>query len=239
MRNQPLYRSVAEQIERKIFMGDYDANEPLPSEPQLEKQFQVSRITVRQAISLLKQRGLIKTHSGKGTVIRKEVVERESLGVRGFINDLIYYSARTEYTPIDTTLVKPDKHVGSALGVPSDGYVVRMTGVRRLNSAPPFVAEEFYCTEKIAQGIENKNLYPNSVFRIVEEQHSIKITEVRQEMYSSKADSFSQKHLDIPHNHCVLNAIRYYRSHSGDIIIVTRSRYDTSSFRYVTTLFSD
>lgn len=69
--NRPLYIQVMGIIKDRILHGVYQVDSNIPSEPQLEQEFQVSKITVRNAIKALVQEGYLETSSGKGTrVIR-------------------------------------------------------------------------------------------------------------------------------------------------------------------------
>jgi len=60
----------------------------LPSEPNLAKRYGVSRGTVKQALDLLEQRGLIYRHQGKGTFIAEPRILRSGLNVPSFSEDI-------------------------------------------------------------------------------------------------------------------------------------------------------
>ena len=65
----PVYRTVYHDLKASIKDGIYPVGTLLPTEPELEKQFGVSRVTVRKAVSLLAAEGYIKATQGKGTVV--------------------------------------------------------------------------------------------------------------------------------------------------------------------------
>ncbi|HHD2751332.1 TPA: GntR family transcriptional regulator [Clostridium perfringens] len=64
-----LYTFVYDELYKMIINGKYPINSKLPSEPQLAKRFGVSRMTLRQALSLLQDDGLVKNIHGKGNFI--------------------------------------------------------------------------------------------------------------------------------------------------------------------------
>lgn len=66
----PLYIQLAAELEEAIYNKEYNDGEKLPSENQLCKQYSVSRITVRQALSKLEQKNLVYSVHGKGTFVR-------------------------------------------------------------------------------------------------------------------------------------------------------------------------
>ena len=64
-----LYTSVYDKLYKMIIDGEYPLNSKLPSEPELAKSFGVSRMTLRQALALLQDDGLVKNIRGKGNFI--------------------------------------------------------------------------------------------------------------------------------------------------------------------------
>lgn len=64
-----LYEQVVEQIKNMIVQGIYKKGDLLPSEKELIEMTGVSRITVREALRLLNEAGVIETHKGKGSFV--------------------------------------------------------------------------------------------------------------------------------------------------------------------------
>jgi GntR family transcriptional repressor for pyruvate dehydrogenase complex len=55
---------IAEQIERSISTGEFKEGSPMPSEKELSERFGVGRPSVRQALFILQQQGLVEISSG-------------------------------------------------------------------------------------------------------------------------------------------------------------------------------
>jgi GntR family transcriptional regulator len=66
----PFYFQLAEQLEREIVSGRWQAGVRLPSELDLCSHFGVSRTTVRQALTRLAQGGLVSRQKGRGTFVQ-------------------------------------------------------------------------------------------------------------------------------------------------------------------------
>ena len=66
---QVAYKKVYEALRERIADKTYDVGAFLPPEPELEKQFGVSRTTVRRAIGLLVQDGFLSVKQGSGTSV--------------------------------------------------------------------------------------------------------------------------------------------------------------------------
>lgn len=65
----PLYYSIMEILKDSIINGIYPIGTLLPTENELEKKFNVSKITIRKAIELLENDGYVTKKSGKGTTV--------------------------------------------------------------------------------------------------------------------------------------------------------------------------
>lgn len=76
MPENPKHRDISRRLRADIAAGRYVAGARLPSEPQLVKQFGVSRPTVARALLDLQNEGLIERRAGSGTYVRGAVPER-------------------------------------------------------------------------------------------------------------------------------------------------------------------
>lgn len=90
------YVSVYNKLFKMITEGTFPIDCRLPSEPDLAKELGISRTTLRQALALLQDDGLIKNIHGKGNFIIKPV-EEKSVGLEK-IGNIIYKSIQA---PID------------------------------------------------------------------------------------------------------------------------------------------
>jgi GntR family transcriptional repressor for pyruvate dehydrogenase complex len=64
-----LYEQIVRQIEESILKGVLKPGDQLPAEPELAQQFNVSRTAVREAVKVLREKGLVEAYSGRGTFI--------------------------------------------------------------------------------------------------------------------------------------------------------------------------
>ncbi|QFZ21576.1 GntR family transcriptional regulator [Saccharothrix syringae] len=73
----PAYAQIANDYRTKIIDGTLPAGAKLPSESELMSRYGVSRVVARQAIGVLRNEGLVDSHSGKGSFVRpRQRVER-------------------------------------------------------------------------------------------------------------------------------------------------------------------
>jgi GntR family transcriptional regulator len=64
------YLRLYEILRDKIASGEYGVGEQIPTEREIEELFGVSRITIRHALRLLQEQGLVERRPGKGTFVR-------------------------------------------------------------------------------------------------------------------------------------------------------------------------
>ncbi|MFR8548720.1 MAG: FadR/GntR family transcriptional regulator [Lachnospiraceae bacterium] len=73
-----LYEQIADTLESWILANGYTEDGKLPSEQALADEFGVSRNVIREALKLLKERGLVESRNGTGSYITKPAAENLS-----------------------------------------------------------------------------------------------------------------------------------------------------------------
>lgn len=73
---------VASKLRQQIMLGKYQPNEKLPIEPELMKAFGVGRSSIREAIKILTNSGLLRVQQGVGTFVETQGESREPLSQR-------------------------------------------------------------------------------------------------------------------------------------------------------------
>jgi DNA-binding GntR family transcriptional regulator len=68
-RKSSRYRDIATKLQRDIRLGRYDIGKLLPTETELMAQHSASRQTVREALRILNDQGLIVRRAGLGSVV--------------------------------------------------------------------------------------------------------------------------------------------------------------------------
>lgn len=68
----PLYRQLADLLRAAVQDGTYPAGSKLPSEATLQQEHGLARDTVRAAIGILRDEGLVVTLPGRGTFVKPQ-----------------------------------------------------------------------------------------------------------------------------------------------------------------------
>ncbi len=94
-----LYEYVAESLEKVIVQSAKD--EKLPSEQELAERFNVSKSVIREALTVLKDRGLVQSRNGDGSYVSKPNTET----VVGAVSRIIKTSSINDQSIHDTRLI--------------------------------------------------------------------------------------------------------------------------------------
>lgn len=83
------YHRIADDIQHRITAGELLPGSVLPSEVSLAAEFGVARGTVREAVSLLRERGLVATEPGRGSVVQRASVVADPAGELDRVRSLV------------------------------------------------------------------------------------------------------------------------------------------------------
>jgi DNA-binding GntR family transcriptional regulator len=88
--HDPLYVQLANVLRQRIVSGELKHLDPLPSEDRLKDEFGISRDTVRRAMNLLRNEGLVFTVPQRGTFVGpRPALERHDSRVYQGLHNLI------------------------------------------------------------------------------------------------------------------------------------------------------
>jgi len=130
---EPLYEQLASRLGSQIESGELPAGAQLESEAELIAKYGVSRITVRQAIAVLRKQGKLMARRGKGTFVAEKVVSQRLDTLQGF-----YDALRSQGLEPQLQLLEFSPHAGSRdLGRPSEAELpVRLKRLYSIDDQP-------------------------------------------------------------------------------------------------------
>ena len=160
----PMHHQLYCHIKDQIVKGILTPYEVLPSEKEMQEQFNISRITVRRAVSDLAHDGFLRKHHGKGTVV---LPIKEASNV----NHLVSFSSgakergnRPGSVILRQQIVHANVKVANSLNVELDEKVTFLKRLRLLNGVLVSVQNSYITgrkglLEKVPTFNENTSLY--------------------------------------------------------------------------------
>ena len=168
----PLYRQIAADIARSIGSGTMTSGELLPSETELAAQFDVTRMTVRQALSVLAAQGLIERRQGAGTYVAPERIVREPGRPTTLTQELLRRGHVPGARSIIQGLVPAPTEVQEALHLRTRSQVVRIVRLRLADEIPVGV-QQSWIPAVLVPGLEGMDLTDQSLSTVLQERFGL------------------------------------------------------------------
>jgi GntR family transcriptional regulator len=177
---QPKYLRIHSNLRERITSGQWPAGSPLPSQRDLADEFGVSIMTLRQALQLLTDEGLIQTRHGSGTFATAHYAY--DLGhLRSFASDLSAQGAEITTQLLAAQAVTPPADIGARLGAP--GEVLRLRRLR-LSAGRPLIVQTSYLPAALAHFVEPDDLGRQGLYTILAE-HGLTIARAHESISST------------------------------------------------------
>lgn len=116
-KRHPAYAHISDEIAAEIATGALHENEQLPTERDLCGKYGVSRITVRHALSMLEQQGLIRKRQGQGIFVCPRRYEQSLDALYGFEQLFVQQGVRHEMRVIRVEQRAVSGDIASRLGL--------------------------------------------------------------------------------------------------------------------------
>ena len=174
----PLYHQLAELMVNRIREGVYAPGEAIPSETGLAKTFGIGRPTVRQAMDILVQKGLIQRRRGSGTFVREPSVQIDLFSLAGTSQAFL-----TKGVPIEKKIIAPLKKemVAGDVSNPFHGRTAFILSRLTMAQGSPVLLEEIFLDPELFAGIEKMDLENQSLSQVVSERFYLTPTDGTQQ----------------------------------------------------------
>src|SRR5216684_2553771 len=144
----PVHVQIEEQLAGQIASGELHTGERLPPERDLARDLNVSRMTVRQALSSLAARGLVERGAGRGTFVAPRKVDHDLTRVAGFSEQLARQGLEPGAKIIDVSETPAGWRVSAALEIAPKAPVVRIQRVRLADGVPMALEDSWFPAER-------------------------------------------------------------------------------------------
>jgi GntR family transcriptional regulator len=158
------YRAIADELRQRVESGELAAGALLPSESELSGAYDVSRVTVRKALDILRDEGLVDSRQGFGWFVATDPL-RQSLGRLGTIEEqLAELGVGSERRVVGFRFTAAPPRVRQVLGVDT------VLEVRRVNHADgqPFARVTVWCREDVGARLSRADVENSPFYELVD-----------------------------------------------------------------------
>lgn len=220
-----LYIEVANSIKKDILEGKYEVGEYIPTENELEQIFDVSKITVRNAIDILVNEGYLAKKSGKGTTVLSNRLFNKLSKARSFSSILEEdHKLDKQYVSFKEIDVSSNEELHETFG--NKAYCLER--VYFLDDHPYIYFQHYLPIgeENGIEDIEKQSLYKWLAMNGYEVEHF-------RDMFSVATVGIAIQNLLEVKSDTLLCRKRYSYDHKGNIIELSYGYYDSHKYPYV------
>lgn len=153
----PMYHQLKELVSEKIESGEWAPGHRLPTEAELSKEFGVSRITVRHALQLLQNQGLLDRKQGRGTFVAAPKVAHDLMSMYQDGLSVKQMGRKPQIELVLMELKKPAPSIAARLNLPGTDKVYEMKRLLLADDEPIMLITSWLPAERFP-GFENKRL---------------------------------------------------------------------------------
>lgn len=229
-------QEIQDFILEKIKSKEYEPGHQIPTEAELMEQFDVSKMTVNKALSTLRNKGYIYSVRGKGTFVKKELVNKKLNELTSFTEEM----KNRGIEPITQTLEFAYTSVGfeqekEYMGLDERASLYKIVRVRYIEERP-IALDITLLNEKVTGPIEFSKM-GLSLYEFLQNDVGITINYAVQKIKAIKADEFLTMHLQIPYGDPVLQitGITYDVENRAFEVVHTYYVHDAYEFEQIST----
>lgn len=225
----PAYIKIHDAIKKDIDDQVWAIGDRLPSERDLADHFEVSRMTLRQAITLLVEEGILERRIGSGTYVSSQRVQEKMRGTTSF-TEIVNSQGKQP----SSKLLSYQRQLASdteikELNLEVTDYVVRMERVRYADNVP-LVYEVASIPEKFIKNVKREDITEHFFKTLVA--NGYEIGKSRQTIYAKTASERVASYLAVSRGHAILALTQVSYFTNGNPFEYVRSQYVGDRFEF-------
>ncbi|WP_077615868.1 GntR family transcriptional regulator [Caenibacillus caldisaponilyticus] len=233
----PIYYQIEEHIKKMIDTHQLKPGDAIPSERELTEAFQVSRMTVRQAITDLVNAGLLIRKKGKGTFVAEPKIEQPLQGLTSFTEDMQRRGMKAGAKILRFSKIPSDESIAQKLDIRTGAAIYEIKRIR-FADAEPMALERTYLPAELVQGL-TADIFEQSLYAYIENVLHYRIAHADQVIEATTAGHDEIEHLNMAPGSPVLRIHRLTFLENGQPLEWVDSAYRGDRYKFVISLKRD
>jgi GntR family transcriptional regulator len=228
--HSPIYIQMAQNLRQQIIEGRFAAGDALPSERELCSLMGASRVTVRKAIALLIDEGLLSRRQGSGTFVTPRIQAPGSF-LTSFSEDAEARGGKTDTIWMEKAHGEASEEEARLLELNPGADVIRLSRVRMADGEPLAIEHAVVPADMLA----DIGSLGGSLYRALAERGNRPISG-HQKIRAALAGTVDARLLAIAEGSEILRIERLTRRADGRPVELTRSAYRGERYEFVSEL---
>ena len=231
---QSRYAALAAALRHRIVAGEWPSGTPLPAETSLAAEHGVALGTLRRALDLLDEQGLIERHHGKGTFVRGGLAGATMLRFFRFgRGDGEVPQSRV----IARQSVVASPEVARRLGIAGGDPVLRLHRLRSLGGQPCLLEEIWLPLPMFAPLLDSPSAdWGDLLYPVFAERCGVAVTRATDEIGFASLSAAQARHLELSAGHPGVTVTRQAYDLAGRCVELRLTRADAFAFHYTVTI---
>jgi DNA-binding GntR family transcriptional regulator len=210
-RLRPRYRVIADRLLQEIGSGKYAVGTLLPTEIELCARFAASRYTVREALRVITEKGLVTRRPGAGSMVMAAAQPSVYTQTLNSLGEILSYPSETYREGSTTANVVADRRLAALLGCPVGTRWFRISGVRRSDGIDlPLAWQDIYILPRLSGVVRSPDLDREPVYAQLERLFGQTTECARLELFPSRVPKSIAPALEVKTGTPAITIIRRY-----------------------------
>ena len=227
----PIYYQLQELIKDLIDKGELRPGDSIPPEREYAEKYQISRMTVRQALTQLVNDGYLHRIQGKGTFVSERKIEQPLHRLRSFTEDMVARGLKPGSQLLSFEIIPATSQIASQLSIQEHGPVYEIKRIRLADDVP-MALESNYISANLVKGL-TELIVKKSVYAYIEEQLNFQISHASQIIESSISNQVEAKFLKIKKGSPIMLIQQQTFLTDGTPVEYVRSSYRADRYKFM------
>ena len=241
MKKTPRYRAIADALMNAIVEHQYPVGSALPAEAELCVQLQVSRHTVREALRILEEAGLISRRQGSGSEVIADTPPVRYRQTVDSIEDLLQYGQRSRLSLLSSRQLPVDAALAERLRCAPGTPCVQLRGLRsergeRGEPGQPFALTQMHFPPQPPRRRDKLLHAETALVTMLQALDARTLGRIEQVFEAVALDADAAALLQTKKGTPSLRADRTYFDRKGQLILIAISLHRADLYRYSTVL---
>jgi GntR family transcriptional regulator len=229
----PKYKQLFHILVERIESGQWQENECIPPERELEELFNVSRTTVRQALRMMVSKGYLYREQGKGTFVTPQKMQQSIDILKSFSEGIVSRGCTPGQKILSLNLVKPSERIREKLELPENHQEVMFIKRVRYSNEQPIAIQRSYLNLGYRRDFSAEELEKRgSLYALLNEKYGLVPTEAVETLGATVASEEEAELLGISSGAPLLNVDRTVWSQNHTIMEYLRAVYRADRYQY-------
>ena len=229
----PLYRQISDTLLVGIREGKFPVGSFLPGELELIDRFDASRHTIREALRVLEDMGLVKRQRGRGTLVLSTEASPAFVQMVRSPSELFSYPDTSIFRSLSDDRIKADKPLARELGCQVGDEWVQISGLRTLGEeGMPICLADVYVIPEYGSIAQRLGASSRPVYEMIAETFKESIENITIRLTAGVLSDRKAAVLGVESGSPSLSVSRFYEGSGGRIFEVSISEHPASNFSY-------